>query len=74
MNLFHTQCTVIFIMYFHTKFHILSPSSSYVIAIKPKTKENVHTATRLLFYVPQHITVIKLHTFKRSTTTHNWRT
>jgi len=48
-----------------------------MIAIKPKTKtkqKNAHTATRLLFYVPQHITVIKLYIFKRSTTTHNWRT
>lgn len=47
---------VIFITYFHTKFHILNPSCSLVIANKLKTKENVHTATRLLLYIPQQST------------------
>jgi hypothetical protein len=51
--------------YFCIKFHILSSDGSLVIANKPETKENFHTAAIPVRYILQKITSTRLHIFLR---------
>jgi uncharacterized membrane protein YobD (UPF0266 family) len=69
--IFHTEYIGIFVIIFHTNFHVPCSNLSTVIAIKQKTKYRIHAAAMLLIYILIRKTFTKLHILLRCITTHH---